>query len=499
MEHSRDEILSVLKDCEVLSVGTFSADEIRSRMMHYAVDNNFNFYLASLKGDPKTLQLINNPTLSLLVYSQREDIQDAREVEISGKAEFLKDGPREDALNQLAVKSPVVKYLISIGKSDVLDVLQIRPFWIKYRIFSEIVRGEPPTVLEFAKLKTSDWVRFKKKLRAWFTCLRLPFLTASVIPVLLGGALAFSEGFFNPFLFFLTLLAGVFIHLGVNISNDYFDSKSGETDWVNREFIRPFSGGSRVIQLGLLTPLEVFIGAMVFFLLAGVIGIGLAYLTGPFIILLGLIGFISGFFYVAPPFNWVKIGLGELLVGLNFGVLMVLGTYYVQTQRIALEPILASLPISLLISAVLYINEFPDYEADKKTGKNHWVVRLGRSRAAFGYLILIGLTYLVLIPLIKPLNFFLLPIILTIPIGISAIRFALKYNSKPLLMVPANAFTIFLHLAIGIFLACGFIFSRLNNLGPIVLSVIVLGLVYYLFFKTLTKARAMKGLIESSR
>jgi len=497
MNHTRDEVLKHLKNGTVGAVATFAQAQIRSRMMHYAIDDSFSLYLATLKNDPKTFQLTNNPTISFLVHIPDSD---PKEIEISGKATFLTDGNKESALIQLAKKSPVVEYLLKNGQSEILDVIKVTPYWIKYRVFSEIVRGEPPFFLELERMETSDWCRFKNKLRAWWICLRIPFLTASVIPILIGVSASLSEGIFNPLRFFLTLLAGIFIHLGVNITNDYFDSRSGGTDWINREFIRPFSGGSRVIQLGLLTPLEVFLGACLFYLLALVLGLWLTYLSGPWVLILGLIGFISGFFYVAPPFKWVHQGIGELLVGLNFGVLMVLGAYYVQTSRFSLNVLLASVPISILVAAILFINQFPDYEADKKAGKFHLVIRWGKRKSAYGYAVMIisslilQLSYFLTYRASGYYIFSLIPLLFTTPISVAAIYYALRHYNTPVLMVPANALTIILHLTFGLFTVIFNLGHCLSHWSLWLFSGLFLIYIYYHFFKIIRRAKAMTGL-----
>ncbi|MFH1327728.1 MAG: 1,4-dihydroxy-2-naphthoate octaprenyltransferase [Candidatus Bathyarchaeota archaeon] len=287
-----------------------------------------------------------------------------------------------------------------------------------------------------------------------------------MIPIILGSAVAW--GTTHTFLweyFLLTIIAGIFIHIGTNVANDYFDHKSGN-DEINTEYIRPFSGGSRVIQLGLLTPKEVLRGAFMFLILSGIIGVYLAIVRGPIILLLGIIGVFSGFFYTAPPFNLASRGVGEVFVGLNFGILMTLGAFYVQTQTLTWECTLAAVPIALLIAAVLYINQFPDYKADKAVGKKHLVVRLGTEKAAKVYggiliavyaLIVLGVTFSIISP-------FTLIALITLPLAIKGIRHARAHHSKPLKLIPANASTILTHLLVGLLLAVGYILEGLELL-----------------------------------
>ncbi len=293
----------------------------------------------------------------------------------------------------------------------------------------------------------------------WLTELRAPFLTATLVSIILGAAIAWTRNnAFNIAYFLLSLAGGLFLHLGTNVANDYYDHKSGN-DEINKEFVRPFSGGSRTIQSGLLTPKEVISGAVLLFSGATLIGLYLTWVRGPFVLALGLIGLISGLFYTAPPLNWVGKGIGEALVGINFGALMTLGAYYVQTQEATLEPLIASLPASLLIAAVLYINEFPDYSADKAVGKKTLVVRLGRSKAVYGYALIVFGSYAsifgsVIAGITPP---YTLVALIPFPLAVEAVRHAFKFHSEPFSLVPANATTIVIHLLTSLLLSLGYL------------------------------------------
>lgn len=450
-------------------------------MMHYASDENFNIYLATLKGDPKTIQMTNYPSISLLAHHSGANINESKEVEITGKALFVRDHEeRERALKITAKRSPVVKYLTESGNSNMLDCIKVVPDTLKLRIFSEIVQGIPPTVIEFPRNRQviSDWHLIRMKVKNWAMAFRGPSLTASIVPALLGTAIAWATiGTFFWTFFVLTILASILIQIGANIINDYFDHKNGG-DESNREFVRPFTGGSRVIQLGLLTPLEVLLGALVFFLLSSIIGIYLAWTRGPLILILGVIGLSCALFYTGKPIYWAKRGVGEVLVGLCFGILMTLGAYYVQTQSFSWVPVIAAIPISLLISAVLYINEFQDYTADKQIGKNTLVVRLGREKAIIPYiLIMLGAYFAIVIgtatgflPVTSLLG------LITLPLAIRAILFARANHSKPFDLLPSNALTVTSHLATGLILTLAFIWEALGVQG--LAYVTILGIIF---------------------
>lgn len=297
----------------------------------------------------------------------------------------------------------------------------------------------------------------------YLIAVRAPFFTASIVPVVLGTVIAWTDsGNLHWGLLGLTLLAGILIHAGTNLANDYFDHMS-RCDESNREYLTPFTGGSRVIQNNILSAKAVLTFAWVCFSLSGLMGIYLAIKVGWQILLLGLIGFFCGFFYTAPPIFLVGRGIGEILVGLNFGILMTQGAYFVQTGRFSWEAVLASLPVALLITAVLYINEFPDYNADKDAHKNHLVVRWGRKKAVVGYVLLMSLSYaLVLIGVaLQSLPAWTLLVFLTFPLGWKAIKTAQINYDRPQQLVIANANTIKVHLGTGLLLSVGYIISKL--------------------------------------
>jgi len=300
------------------------------------------------------------------------------------------------------------------------------------------------------------------KWKLWLQEVRAPFFTASIVPILLGAVIGWEHtGHFHWGYFLLTLLGGLFLHAGTNVANDYFDHLSGN-DEVNVEFVRPYTGGSRMIQRKLLTAREVLTGSLIFFASGSLIGFYLTYARGVGVLLLGAIGVFSGFFYTAPPVRLVSRGIGEFFVGLNFGVLMTLGSYYVQTQHFALEPVMASVPVALLIAAVLYINEFQDYPADKAVSKNHLVVRLGRERAVKGYGLMMLLTYGsivigVALGIISPFTLFAL---ITAPIAYSAVKTARVHFNDYLKLTPANVATIMVHMLAGLLLTLGYMLEK---------------------------------------
>ena len=299
------------------------------------------------------------------------------------------------------------------------------------------------------------------KLKVWLTELRAPFLTGTIIPIVLGTVIAWTRNnLFNPAYFLLVLMGGIFVHLGANVVNDYYDYKSGN-DTMNKEFVRPFTGGSRAIPTGLLTPREVFSGSVVLFALAGVIGLYFTLVIEPFMLVLAAVGLFSAFFYTGHPFNLASKGLGEIAVGINFGLLMTLGAFYVQTGSLAVEPLVASIPVALLITAILHINAFQDYAADKAVGKKTWVVRLDREKASVAYAFLMFGTYAAILlgALLNIMPLYTLVAFVTMPLAVKSVQHARQFHSSPFQLVPSNALTIIVHLFTGILLSLGYLLS----------------------------------------
>ena len=298
---------------------------------------------------------------------------------------------------------------------------------------------------------------------AWLVITRAPFLTAIIVPILVGAAWVAAQGLVQPFPwtnFIITLLAGISMHVAANTFNDYFDWKSG-ADQANNEYFLPYTGGSRSIELGLINEKTLFRVALTALLLASVLGLALVWLSGPGILLFGLLGAFSVYFYTAPPLRLAaRRGLGELFTGLNFGPLAVAGTVYALTGQVSWIDFLVGVPIGLLTAAILWINEFPDVEADRAAGKNTLVAALGREHARWGYIAMLlaafGLVIIGVFQQVLPIGAALF--LGSIPLAVYAARIILReYSSRTL--VKANSATIQLHLLAGLLLAAGIFFS----------------------------------------
>ena len=225
--------------------------------------------------------------------------------------------------------------------------------------------------------------------KTWLVAARVPFLTASLMPAVAATAACWRvAGSVRWGLAALTLVGLALIQAGANLANDYFDHLSG-SDALNRS-ATPFSGGSRVIQEGILSARAVLAAGALCLAAGAACGIGLWLATpGHMVLGIGLCGGAIACFYTAPPLRLAHRGLGELGIFIAFGVLPVLGVEWVQRGTLSWSVGWVGVPAGLLVAAILLVNEFPDADADAAAGKRHLVVRLGRRRAVAVYELLV--------------------------------------------------------------------------------------------------------------
>ena len=485
-QRSKKEVLDYLAKAEVAAVGTSNMGTPRQRMMHYGADDDFNIYVSSMKGDPKVIQWSNIPETALLIH-QGKTFLEMEECEIIGRAEIIRNKEdREKAIKIMTVRSPIVANFNEIKALDRLEFIRIKPFVVKYRFVPEVLQGEAPTIFEYPENRSSfrAWDDMKAKARAWKEAVRPLSLTASLIPILLGGAIAFSAMHtLNVFLFLLTLIGGIMIQAGTNMINDW---KDADTDNENVEGIRPFTGGSRVIQLGLISRADMGFFGMILCLLSAIIGLYLIAVSGWGLVPLIFYGLIAGVFYTSEKgrFSFINLapGFAEFLIATTFGVLMTVGAFYVQTGYFSLQAFLLSLPVAIFISNVLLINQFQDAESDAKSGKNTLVVRIGKLKAK-NFLIacfIAGYLMIALLPLLgfAPYAFYLA--FLSLPFAWKAIRYAQQnYNKTATDLISSNAHTAINHLFAGLLLVFAFL---LNELSIVPLSLYFIASLLFVFW-----------------
>jgi len=294
------------------------------------------------------------------------------------------------------------------------------------------------------------------KLEVWAKELRIPFLSLPAIFVPLGITVALLDGYFNLVHGILTLIGIVCIHASVNVLNDYFDFKSGIDTATTPT---PFSGGSRVLPENLLTPRSVLIGGIILLAIGSLIGLYFLYIFNfpPLLIALISIAIITSVAY-SPVLS--KIGVGEVFVFLNFGPLLFTGVYYIQSGGlISTEAMVIGSIVGLMTTGILYINQFPDTDADKSKGRFHLVARLGKKRAAGIYKYIVNASYVIII--LGIVTFTIPPTTIIALITIPKFRVAnailQKEYEKIMELIPAMGNTVMGTIQSGILLLVGYL------------------------------------------
>ncbi|HSH21435.1 MAG TPA: prenyltransferase [Candidatus Caenarcaniphilales bacterium] len=288
---------------------------------------------------------------------------------------------------------------------------------------------------------------------------RLPFLSATFIPVSIGIAIAAAQGFFDLPTAMLTLVGAAAVHLGLNVANDVFDTRLGADD----KNVNPtqYSGGSRVIQYGLVSLRRMTVMSVSFYAIALAIGAVLLLMRGSVALLvIGVLGVVLSVGYTAPPLKLVYRGLGEITTAIGFGPLMLLGAYVVQTQGLLTpEPVVASLPIAILVALILYVNEVPDRPADARAGKRTLPVRLPRQIVINLYVIAVAAAFLIIVGGVLA---GLLPIpaaaaLLAVPLARRVYDGLEQYYESPYGLMAVMAVNVKLHMVVGALLLVAYL------------------------------------------
>lgn len=254
-------------------------------------------------------------------------------------------------------------------------------------------------------------------MRIWLMAARPKTLPVGLAPVLVGTALAASDDVFEPLRFAAALLGALFIQVGANLSNDYSDARRG-ADTEDR------LGPVRVTAGGLVPPRQVLIATYVTFGLAILCGAYLIAVAGWQLLLVGAASIVAGVLYTGGPRPYGYEGLGELFVFLFFGVVAVAGSYFVQTETLTWEAFALAVPVGLLASAVLVVNNVRDLDTDRRAGKRTLAVRLGRARTrtlfatmVYGAFALVPVTWL-----LGSLSPWVLLVLLSLPLAAPVVR-----------------------------------------------------------------------------
>ena len=300
-------------------------------------------------------------------------------------------------------------------------------------------------------------------LSVWYHALRPFSYPASIVPVLVGSAVAWQSGYVNWTLFLFTLFGSVAIHAGTNLANEYFDYTQGVD--------KPDSlGPAGVILEGKLKPNEVLRAATLAFVFGAILGVYIVSQVGLVVLVLGLISIAAAWFYTAKPLSLGYRGLGEPEVFVFMGPVMVIASYYVQARNFAWTPLLVSLPVGFLVTAILHANNVRDVAQDMERGRITWValacrlwdMKRGKNFSRWIYYAMLVSAYLVLIGLVadRIAPVFTLLTLLTTPQAYSLIRFmASGVEGRPLSRAVRG--TALLHMSFGATLTLGYLLNIL--------------------------------------
>jgi 1,4-dihydroxy-2-naphthoate octaprenyltransferase len=282
--------------------------------------------------------------------------------------------------------------------------------------------------------------------RAWWIALRPFSYPASIVPVLVGTAVAAEEDF-RPLLFLLALAGSVLIQAGTNLATDFFDFTDG---------VQPRATLGGVIQRGLISAAAVHRAAVTCFLGGAVCGLVIVAYTGWPILAAGVASVLAGYFYTARPIAYGRRGLGEVMVFFFMGVLMVMASAYVQVERLTWEQFWASLPVAVLVADILHANNTRDIENDRARHKVTIATLVGRPAADRVYVALTSSSFVVVVlgVVLGTLPWQALACLLSLPWAWQAVQ-ALRYQDAVALNALVRG-TARLHMRFGLLLAAGF-------------------------------------------
>ncbi|MFZ4813722.1 MAG: 1,4-dihydroxy-2-naphthoate octaprenyltransferase [Phototrophicaceae bacterium] len=294
-------------------------------------------------------------------------------------------------------------------------------------------------------------LRSGRQWQAWYSAARPRTLTATYAPLGMAAAIALQQGIFNPLHYALAFIGALLLQIGANFVNEYADFKRGADELK-------VAGQGMTIKNQVLTPNQVLWGAILTVAGGVLIGLFLLTQTGLPLLWIGLGGVFVVITYTAGPFPLAYNGLGEVAVGIFMGPIMVLGAYYVTTEQLSWLPVMAALPISLTVAAILHANNLRDMDADRAVNKRTLALLLGRQNAIVEYIVLVGGAYVALVALvigriIPPTSLIAL---ITLPEALALIRI-FRTETDPVTLHPAQGRTARLHGRFGLLIVAGWL------------------------------------------
>jgi 1,4-dihydroxy-2-naphthoate octaprenyltransferase len=292
----------------------------------------------------------------------------------------------------------------------------------------------------------------KRRVAVWLQQVRAPFLILAVALALLGAATARWHGFGHLGGILLLVLGVVLAHAAVNLFNELSDHRTG----IDRHTARtPFSGGSGMLQAGLTTPRQVAAAAWGSLLAAGAVGVYFAWSAGWPILVFMAAGAVAIVFYTSHLARW---GIGELASGLTLGSFVVIGGHYALASYMTADILYISLPPGILTALLLFLNEFPDAEADRRGGRRHLVILFGTKVCALIYAVavLVVFALIALGPFVLNIPYTVLIALAAAPLGLAASLLAWRHRDDPSRLVKAQGLNVALVIATDLLLALAY-------------------------------------------
>ena len=298
----------------------------------------------------------------------------------------------------------------------------------------------------------------KSKLKEFFMCTRPHSYPASIAPVLFGATYALGyEIKFSILKFILFLLACLLIQAATNLFNEYYDYKHG-LDKIDSE------GISGSIVKGNLSPREVMIGALVLYALAFILGLILTFMTSLYVLLVGLVCMLAGYFYTGGKYPIAYSPFGEVVSGFFMGTIIISLSFYFQTGYVNADIIVVSIPLFIMIGAILLANNIRDLDNDKESGRRTYAILVGRNNAIKTMAISFIVVYLlnVLFIITKYASWWNLLVFVTIPLAIKIIK-GFSENNHKTTMAPFMVLTAKLTIFVGFIMSLANILKYLMN------------------------------------
>jgi 1,4-dihydroxy-2-naphthoate octaprenyltransferase len=323
----------------------------------------------------------------------------------------------------------------------------------------------------------------------WWRAFRYHFVPPSFLPAALGAVVAWAAaGSFSVGAYVLVMLAVTLNHIALNMTDDYYDFIHS-VDQAAGHGKNPYSGGSGVLTSGALSPGSMRIAFFALYLLTCAAGVYLTIVRGWPVLVFGLVGILSAYFYTAPPIRYAYRGFGEVSQLVNFSLILGLGSFFVQARSLSWEPVFAVLPLGFMMFSMITINEIPDADDDGSGGKRTLVVLFGRRAAVRLYGAGLAAAYLVILiaPLVGFSTFWAYGAFLTLPWGVKAFAVLRANYENPAAMAPANMLTIRIHNMTGLLLIAAYVIRGATLGRPLIQMPIPLGLLVVLYLPVAMK------------